>query len=90
MQQLALAVELREWRPNRFTFERSRIPIGIRQGYFACLIEVRFLHASLAQARWNAGPHPGIEDTMRSVLAACAWQIRVTASGDAELLYASA
>ena len=48
------------------------------------------MHGSLAQARWNAGPHPGIEDTMRSVLAACAWQIRVMASGDAALLYASA
>ena len=35
-------------------------------------------------------PRPGIEDTTRSALAACAWQIRVMASGDAALLYASA
>jgi hypothetical protein len=35
-------------------------------------------------------PRPGIEDTMRSALAACACQIRVMASGDAALLYASA
>lgn len=36
------------------------------------------------------GPRPTIEETMRSALAACVWQIRVMASGDAALLYASA